>query len=531
MTRKRRSLFDPSAAKGPRDGPDVGRYRDGQLPGPQPLRVSVLVARIKDALANAFPERVTVIGELSNVSRPASGHIYFSLKDGQSQIDCAMWKSRAARLKFVPADGLEVVVEGKVDVYDAQGRLQLYAERMTPRGEGALELALRQLREKLTAEGLFDEAHKKPLPRIPRAIGVVTSGTGAAIRDIQRTLRRRWPAARVYLLPAPVQGEGSAAKIAEAIRLLDASAERLQIDTLIVGRGGGSLEDLWAFNEEPVVRAVFAARTPVISGVGHEVDVSLCDLVADHRAATPTAAAQAAVPDREDLRRRLGDLAARSRRALHDNLDDARAALQAVMRSSVFRDPLGRVHSRMQRVDELGHRLRAAMSQQLAGQRRRLEPAANRLAAQHPARLAERSRAQLDAAVSRLRWALGARAKRSGDRLASAAARLQAVHPAGGLKWARQQLKAMEKQLNALDIQAVLKRGFTITLGPDGQPRKTTTDFITGERITTRLADGEVQSDVVDDKAPPAQRRPKRKPRRSKPQPSPGLFDEDNDTC
>jgi exodeoxyribonuclease VII large subunit len=269
----------------------------------------------------------------------------------------------------------------------------------------------------------------------------------------------------------------------------------------------------------------------VISGVGHEVDVSLCDLVADYRAATPTAAAQAAVPDRQELRRYLGDLAARSRRALHDNLDDARSQLQAVLRSSVFRDPLGRVHNRMQRVDELAHRLRAAMGESLAAQRRRLEPAANRLAAQHPARLAERGRARLDAAVSRLRWALGARAKRSSDRLASVAGRLQAVHPARQLKLARQQLRAIEKQLNALDVQAVLRRGFTITLGPDGRPRKTAADFSGGERITTRLADGEIHSDVVDHKTAPRSSQPKRKTRPPKDPPSPGLFDAHDETC
>jgi exodeoxyribonuclease VII large subunit len=532
MTSKRRSLFDPAAAKGPSDSPAVGRYRDGQSSSPAPLSVTVLIARIKDALAGAFADRVAVLGELSNVSRPASGHIYFSLKDGQCQIDCAMWKSRASRLKFHPADGLEVVVEGKVDVYDAQGRLQLYAERITPRGEGALELAFRQLKQKLQEEGLFEPDRKKPIPRLPRAIGVVTSGTGAAIRDIQRTLRRRWPAATVYLLPAPVQGEGSAAKIAEAIRLLDANADRLQIDTLIVGRGGGSLEDLWAFNEEPVARAVAAASTPVISGVGHETDLTICDLVADLRSATPTAAAQAAVPDRVDLTRQVAELTHRSRHALGDRLADARSALESLLRTSVFRDPLGRVHHRMQRVDELAHRLRAGMGSELAASRRRLEPAANCLAALHPARLAERSRARLDAAINRLRWALGNRAKRAGDQLASTEADLRAAHPAGRLQLARQQLRAAERQLQSLDIQTVLRRGFTITLGPDGKPRKSTESFSSGEHITTRLADGEIHSTVDGEgtDTPQPRARPKPRPRRSRPQPGPRLFDNPDET-
>ncbi|NBB95430.1 MAG: exodeoxyribonuclease VII large subunit [Planctomycetes bacterium] len=530
MSERRRRLFDPAEARGPRDAPDVGRYRDRQAPGPQPMSVSVLVARVKDALAAAFPERVAVIGELSNVSRPASGHIYFRLKDGSCQIDCAMWKSRASRLKFEPADGLEVVVEGKVDVYDAQGRLQLYAERITPRGEGALELAFRQLKEKLQDEGLFDADRKKPIPRIPRAIGVVTSGTGAAIRDIQRTLRKRWPAATVYLLPVPVQGEGSAAKVAEAIRLLDASAEHLGIDTLITGRGGGSLEDLWAFNEEPVARAVAAARTPVISGVGHETDVTICDLVADCRAATPTAAAQAAVPDCRDLARQTADLRARARRALLDRLEEANAALAAMTRSSVFRDPLGRVHNRMQHVDELAHRLRAVTGSELAEHRRRLEPTANRLAALHPARLVEKGRARIEAMISRLRWALGASAKRAGERLGQAAAGLRAVHPAGRLKLDRQQLRAAERQLQSLDVQAVLRRGFTITLGPDGRPRKSAAEFSPGDRIMTRLADGEIRSNVADDEASAAPPQARPRSRCTKPPPGPALFDNPGET-
>ena len=212
------------------------------------LSVSQFIEQLRAAISAGFPKRVTIVGELSNVSTPASGHIDFDLKDSAATIPCAMWKPRAAKLKFRPANGLEVVVEATVDVYPAQGKVQLYVERITPRGEGALELAFRQLRESLAAEGLFDPARKKLIPNFPRAIGVVTSATGAAIRDIERTLSRRWPLARVYLFPAMVQGDGAALRIAGAISALDRAAERLGIDTLIVGRGGGSLEDLWCFN-------------------------------------------------------------------------------------------------------------------------------------------------------------------------------------------------------------------------------------------------------------------------------------------
>ena len=266
MSAKRRTLFDPDKARGGRRGPDVGARRPGRA-NSSPISVSALVGRIKQSLHEAFPERLCVVGQISNLSAPASGHLYFTLKDSGAAIGAAMWRARASKLKFRPTDGMEVVVKGKVDIYDVQGKVQLYVERITPAGVGALELAFRQLVEKLSREGLFEAGCKKPIRRFPRAIGVVTSATGAAIRDIQRTIRRRWAATEVFLLPATVQGEGAAEEIAEAIGLLDANAERFGIDTIIVARGGGSLEDLWAFNEEVLARAVFAAGTPIISGV------------------------------------------------------------------------------------------------------------------------------------------------------------------------------------------------------------------------------------------------------------------------
>jgi len=286
------SFFNPDKVRPRSDAPDVGTARSGGgKDAPKGMSVWQLVSQVKAALAEAFPKRVAVVGEISNCKRHSSGHIYFRLKDARASIDAVMFRSHASKLRFSPEDGMEVVVDGRVDVYDVRGQLQFYAERMTPRGVGELELAFRQLKDKLAAQGLFDPARKKPLPPFPRAVGVVTSPTGAAVRDIARTLRRRWPAARVYLVETLVQGEGAAEQVAAAVAALDAGAERLDIDVLIVARGGGSLEDLWAFNEEPVARAIAAARTPVISGVGHEVDFTIADLVADVRAATPTAAA------------------------------------------------------------------------------------------------------------------------------------------------------------------------------------------------------------------------------------------------
>ncbi|NQU76751.1 MAG: exodeoxyribonuclease VII large subunit, partial [Planctomycetes bacterium] len=317
--------FDPRQAQGGSDRPEVVSGGEGgvelteQSVGPKagaPRTVSDLLADIKAALAEGLPQEVVVVGEVSNFKRHGSGHLYFSLKDTGGQISAVMFRAAASRLRFEPEDGLQVVASGRVDVYEAQGKLQLYVERLLPQGAGALELAFRQLVQKLQAEGLFDAAHKKPLPGYPERICVITSATGAAIRDIRRTLARRWPAAAVYLILTAVQGESAAGEIARAVRAADANAERLGLDVLIVARGGGSVEDLWSFNAEAVARAIFDCRVPVISGVGHEIDTTIADMVADVRAATPTAAAELATPDREQLRRFCRQQAGRMRRGI-----------------------------------------------------------------------------------------------------------------------------------------------------------------------------------------------------------------------
>ena len=524
MSAKWSTLFDPDQARGPRPGPDVGggnEPSDGGEGG-GPLTVSVLLARIKGALADAFPRSLSVVGEISDFKRHTSGHLYFRLKDEGAAIDAVMFRGSAGKLKFEPTDGLEVVATGRVDVYEVRGQLQLYVTRMTPRGEGALELALRQLREKLEGEGLFDLARKKPLPRFPRAIGVVTSPTGAAIRDIRRTLLRRWPGVRVYLFPTLVQGEGAAEQIAEAVALLDAEAERLEIDTLLVGRGGGSLEDLWAFNEEIVARAIFAARTPIISGVGHEVDVTISDLVADVRAATPTAAAELAVPDAREVRQGLADLSARIGRAIQEDVTAARAALTGLLRSAVFRDPTVRIRTQTQRIDELSHRMHSAAREQVHRGLRRVEPAAGRLATLHPARLAERAGAKVDRLLADLRWALGGCTKRGGDALARLEKCLAGAHPLPRVRLARQRIGAARRQLDALSYRGVLKRGFSVTRGPDGAILRSSAPVTGGDRIETELADGRFRSIVDRATASP----PKRKPRTDRDAGQPTLFDE-----
>jgi exodeoxyribonuclease VII large subunit len=490
------SSFDPSQARGPRAGPDVGTT-DRQGPAGRGITVSALIAQVKAALAEAMPQRVCVIGELSNVKPHSSGHLYFRLKDAAAAIDAAMFRPYARTLKFRPVDGLEVVVEGRVDVYDVRGQLQLYVETMTPRGTGALELAFRQLRQKLERRGLFDAAHKAPLPRFPRAVGVITSRTGAAVRDIARTLRRRWPVAPVYLLPVPVQGDGAAEAIAAALRLMDRRAAAWEIDTIILGRGGGSLEDLWAFNEEVVARAVYAARTPIICGVGHEVDVTIAELVADVRAATPTAAAELAVPDCLEVMRHAEVLASRLGRGVAARYKSAGAALTAVARAPIFRDPLGVLRVVIQRVDELSHRLRAGQHQRLARARRRFEPLSGRLAGLHPARLAERALRRLERLAGQLAWALGGRSKRAADRLAALAARMGAVHPRHRLALADQRLGAAGRQLEAMSYRSVLHRGFSVTRRWGGEILRSVTQAHPGDHLTTELSDGTVTSRVA----------------------------------
>ncbi|HEX4145961.1 MAG TPA: exodeoxyribonuclease VII large subunit [Pirellulales bacterium] len=326
------------------------------------LSVGQLTAEIKDVLESSFAS-VWVSGEISNLSRPQSGHCYLTLKDESAQLRAVLWRTAASRVRFDLDDGLEVICQGHLDLYAPRGSYQLVIEQILPKGMGALELALRKLRQRLAAEGLFAPERKRPLPRFPREIAIVTSPTGAALRDFLEVLRRRWRGTDVLVLPARVQGEGAAAEIAAAI----AAANRLArpIDVLVVARGGGSLEDLWAFNEEVVVRAIHGSRIPVVSAIGHEIDVTLSDLVADVRALTPSEAAELVVPSREEL---LADLVRHERRlaaSLRARAAEARGRLEVLGGSMVFRRPTARLHDLARRVDELGQRAERAVAGQL----------------------------------------------------------------------------------------------------------------------------------------------------------------------
>lgn len=325
------------------------------------LSVSELTAHLKDLVEGAFPA-VWLAGEISNLTRAHSGHVYLTLKDEHAQVRAILWRGSASRLPFDLVDGLEVVAFGAVEVYAPRGTYQLVIRHLQPKGLGALELAFRQLKEKLEKAGLFDPAPKKPLPRYPRRIVVVTSPTGAAIRDFLQVTSRRWSGSEILIRPVRVQGEGAAAEIAAA---LDEVNRFAGVDVIVLTRGGGSLEDLWAFNEERVARAIFRSAIPVVSAVGHEIDLTISDLVADRRALTPSEAGELVVPNRDEVLAWLQRCAHRLGTGLRGRTVAVRARLEAVGRHRVFQKPLERIRDGERRLDEGDHRAGRAISQRV----------------------------------------------------------------------------------------------------------------------------------------------------------------------
>jgi exodeoxyribonuclease VII large subunit len=344
------------------------------------LSVAELSRAVKILLEEGFPT-VWVTGELSNVSRPASGHVYFTLKDSEAQIRCALWRTTGRSVRFELRDGLEVILRGRMNVYLPRGEYQLTVEEIQPKGIGPLELAFRQLCEKLRAEGLFDERRKRSLPRFPRRVVLITSPSSAAVRDMLEVLGRRWPLTEIWVSPVPVQGDGAAQAIAAAV----AGVNRLQgIDVIIVARGGGSLEDLWAFNEEIVARAIHRSGIPVVCGIGHETDVTIADLVADVRALTPSEAAERVVPNLIEVTAALRGVAAQLRTSLTGRVERARDRIDEFGGRRCFRFPLECVHDAERRLDELDGRLTRAGAQRIEGDRQRLVASAGRLDALSP---------------------------------------------------------------------------------------------------------------------------------------------------
>ncbi|MGI6327196.1 MAG: exodeoxyribonuclease VII large subunit [Saccharofermentanales bacterium] len=354
----------------------------------QPISVAQLnryVATLLERDGNLNP--VLVRGEISGFKSYASGHLYFTLKDDEAAVSCVMFKGYAGRLQFRPADGLKVIVTAKASIYDRDGRFQLYVQSMSADGVGDLYLAFEQLKSKLETEGLFDPEHKKQLPLLPRLIGVVTSPSGAVIRDILQVLTRRFPNFRLQLIPVAVQGEGAAAAIAAAI---DRFNELGQADVLIVGRGGGSLEDLWAFNEEIVARAVYRSKIPVISAVGHETDFTICDFVADVRASTPSVAAELAVPVKSEQENLILQAQIRLRQALSRRLERQRLRLDHLLVNRVLRRPLEITDRRRLDVDRLVQRLVTVTQTNVRQAERRFSILAGKLDALSPLKVLAR---------------------------------------------------------------------------------------------------------------------------------------------
>ncbi|MEM9657293.1 MAG: exodeoxyribonuclease VII large subunit [Planctomycetota bacterium] len=345
------------------------------------LTVAEFTGRLKQSVEQAFPS-VWIAGEISNFSRPQSGHCYFTLKDAQAQLRAVLWRGVAARLDVDLHDGVEVVCRGRIDVYPPRGTYQLVVERLQLQGLGTLELALRKLREKLEREGLFEKARKRRLPLTPRRIGVVTSPTGAAVHDFLQVLGRRWRGVTVFLFPTRVQGVEAAPEIVAAIE----SATRMQppLDVLVVTRGGGSLEDLWSFNDEKVVRAIAAAKAPVVSAIGHEIDVTLSDLAADVRALTPSEAGELVAPSAKEMAELVGGLDGRLRRALRARIDGRRDRLDAMATRPVLARPLDGVRLSARRVDELSLRLHRGAAESLQHRQSRLATTAAKLEALSP---------------------------------------------------------------------------------------------------------------------------------------------------
>lgn len=432
------------------------------------LTVSALNRLAREALESALP-LLWVGGEISNLTRAPSGHLYFTLKDSSAQVRCAMWRNRAQLLPFRPENGMRVEARALVTLYEARGDYQLNVEALRPAGIGNLFEAFNRLKEKLAAEGLFDPGSRRPLPRFPSGIGVVTSPSAAALRDVLATLRRRAPHVPVVLYPAPVQGADAPARLCEALRQAGARNGHDGIDMILLVRGGGSIEDLWAFNDEALARAIRACPLPVVSGVGHETDFTIADFAADLRAATPTGAAELASAGFHAAHIELDALAPRLHRALRRRLEAAaqrldRAALRLVHPRERLRQAETRIHT-------LQSRLQSAVARQFERARYRVNQLALRQRSQRPD------------------------LERAGERLATLAARFENA-TAARVQAEHERLDRLASHLQHLAPQAVLARGYAIARGADGRILRSVAEVGTGDPVSVQVADGRFDAHV-----------------------------------
>ena len=446
----------------------------------RPLSVSELTSQVRDALENRFAS-LWVEGEISNFKAHASGHWYFTIKDSVAQIRATCFRGVNARIRFRPSDGLQVRVRGRLTVYEPRGEYELCVEGLDPVGAGALRVAFEQLRDRLAAEGLFAEELKRPLPLLPRRVGVVTSPSGASIRDILGTLARRTRTVHILIVPVRVQGEGAGREIARAIELLNEYHRKALsdegsgdgIDTIIVGRGGGSSEDLWSFNEEEVARAIAASAIPVISAVGHETDFTIADFAADLRAATPTAAAELVAAREDEMCVYVGTLARSLVQAAHARLMRERERVQEAAMSQGFDEVRSRLREAVRKTDEVAHRLEALMRRAAEHARRRVESSSRRLSPARVAATATRKRVRLTVMRAALDTAFASR-----------------------LEEARARLRVAAASLDALSPLAVLNRGYALAQDERGRALRSTGEVSVGDEVRVRLAAGALRCRV-----------------------------------
>ncbi len=462
-----------------------------QAPARKVYPVRELVAAVRMHVERTFAD-VYVEGEISNYRPAESGHLYFTLKDGSSQLRVVMWRTQARLLRFKPENGLQIIARGRVTVYDERGDLQFQAEHLEPKGAGALQIAFEQLKAKLAAEGLFDPARRKPIPALPRRIGVVTSARGAAVQDILNILRRRHESVNVLIYPAQVQGEGASHEVAAGVRWFNRQGG---VDVIIVARGGGSFEDLFAFNDEGLARTVAASEIPVISAVGHETDFTICDFVADLRAPTPSAAAELVIHSKHELSDKLLTLHKRMAQAMNYKLLRANNALSNLAQHAVFARMQDTIARRQQRVDDLVFRLAQAQSRILKKQYRRIDDLETHLR-RHDLRVrTAEMRRQLESRTSQLAAVMRtglATQRTSLDRLTVG---LESAEKNLLLR-RRSRWERVHSSLEALSPKAILARGYALVFDEKGRLVRSSAQLTAGDRVRTQLAEGDFLSKV-----------------------------------
>jgi exodeoxyribonuclease VII large subunit len=430
--------------------------------------ISRLNREVRTVLEEVFPT-VWVQGEISNLAKPASGHLYFSLKDTAAQVRCAMFKNRQSGLRFEPENGMQVMARANVGLYEGRGEFQLIIQSLEPAGTGALQLAFEALKQKLSAEGLFDEEHKKLFPIFPKNIGIITSATGAAVRDILSILKRRYPAANIIVYPTLVQGEGAANKIAEAIKLADI---RKECDVLILARGGGSIEDLWAFNEELVARTIFDTTLPIVSGIGHEIDFTIADFVADQRAATPSAAAELISPDSVEVIAKLKHREEQLIRSQKQNIHNFKNRVELL--SKHVPHPKQRLMELIQRTDEYSIRLKHQVEKQISNKKMTMTEIAGKINELNPAHKIARQIEKVDMLQMQFKKSIGRSLEKAHDEISN-----------------------LSHMLNTVSPISTLERGYAIVTEPKTNKIVTNTKHLqSGDQLRIRLATSEIDSTI-----------------------------------